>query len=427
MAGSLLLYLFTGCTSAKRFKSASFIGEDNTLVDMELFGAELIPGETHQRGGDLWDLSASAQNQLIQILDEHYPDKQQFISSLGRRYPVDDEYATAGLINKDLKMVFTISKERDYELLNDASGRFSPADRIEYLKFSLEIPEEYNLRFSRWNRFATEYGELEIADVSFSRSLNLDMDLNLENLADFSGKSDLSRNEQQEVRSRFLKLNGSLSDRRIEIEEEGTREIDLTGNVIADVSLEFSGFPERIAIPLFKTEPGNRIYPAELASIEFKEVLVPRMEEAPDTIMARLEMNYIYRHVQKGWKTYPEWDDRVEYYSGKVEKELPLFTKRDYLPLLYGIGTDHPDREFIKIGNPDGEVCPLQLKDYSVASRFLDWVLNHGEKDKADESGIDSWSYDPIRIGYYTLLFKGIELSPGLLHEIPNLKLIPVF
>jgi len=197
VAGPLIIFLFTGCTSVKRFKSADYISEDNTLVDMKLFGARLMPGESDQRGGDLWDLSASAQNQLIQILDERYPDNEQFFSSLGWEYPVEDEFTFPDFISKDLRMVFTISRERDYKALNRASGRFSPADRIEYLKFSLEIPEEYNLRFSRWNRFTTEYGELEIADVSFSRSLDLDMEVTPENLADIGGKANTGRAEEQ--------------------------------------------------------------------------------------------------------------------------------------------------------------------------------------------------------------------------------------
>ena len=75
---------------------------------------------------------------------------------------------------KELLMVFTVSRDRDYARLNDPSGRFSPADRIEYLKLTLQIPQENQLKFTRWNRYATEYGEINIADVSFSRSLELD-------------------------------------------------------------------------------------------------------------------------------------------------------------------------------------------------------------------------------------------------------------
>ncbi len=39
-------------------------------------------------------------------------------------------------------------------------------------------------------------------------------------------------------------------------------------------------------------------------------------------------MDYIYRNVVSGQKTFPEWDDRVRYYSGTVSKRVPLFTCR---------------------------------------------------------------------------------------------------
>jgi hypothetical protein len=108
----------------------------------------------------------------------------------------------------------------------------------------------------------------------------------------------------------------------------------------------------------------------------------------------------------------------VEYYSGKVEKKVALFTIQDYLPVLYGIGTDHPERELIKVRTGRGETCPLQFKDYAGASRFMDWLLNQGEKDKGD---------DPVRIGNSRLLFNESELSADQLNKIPDLKLIPVY
>ena len=41
LSGFILVFLFTGCTSVKRFKSVSYKAQDNTLVDMELFGSRL--------------------------------------------------------------------------------------------------------------------------------------------------------------------------------------------------------------------------------------------------------------------------------------------------------------------------------------------------------------------------------------------------
>ena len=415
LAVFLLLFFTTGCTSVKRYKSAIWKEQDNSLVDMELFGARLTQPGSEVSDRNLWDLSASAQTQLIQILDKRYPNNAQYISALSKQYLSDGTLSPMDLTKKDLRMVFTIKRQRDFSALNQASSRFSPADRIEYLKFSLELPSRYKLRFTHWNRYTTEYGEIEIADVSFSTSLDLDADGTIE-LTDAGGKASFSRNEQQEVRSRYLKLNGSISDQVISIEEEGTREIDLTGNVTVDVSMEFDGFPERIAIPLFLGEDQGGNSPAEVTSLRFVDVLVPRLDEAPDTLFAMLNLEYVYRHVQSGWKTFAEWDDRVEYYSGSIKKQVTLFLKEDYLPVFYCIGIDHPDRAHVKIRKETGKEYLLQFKDYTDASRVMEWL----ERLAGKNSG------EPLHIGNASLWFNGKSLTPDQITG-NAMKVMPVY
>ena len=397
---TMMLFVVDGCSSVKRYKSASWKGEDNSLVNMDLFGASLRDSPSVMQDKNLWDLSAGAQTQLIQILNERYPHNEQFMGALSNRYLSGDFTIPEDLTRMNLKMVFTISKQRDYRLLNESSSRFSQADRIEYLKFSLEIPPEYNLGFSGWNRYTTEYGEIEIADVSFSTSLDLELDGSVIE-TDAGGKSSFSRSEKQVVKARYLKLNGSLSDKTISVEEEGTREIDLTGNVIADVSLKFDGFPERIAFPQFTGEDTPLAGDVPLAGFSFADVMVPRMEEAPDTILANLTLEYVYRHVQAGGKTFVEWDDQVEYYTGKVEKQIPLFQRRDYLPGFYCIGAENNQNERLKFKDGENKECLLQFASYRDASRVVDWL----------DGQAGATSSEPLVAGRTLFLFGGNELT----------------
>ncbi|MCK5068551.1 MAG: hypothetical protein KAR16_13980 [Bacteroidales bacterium] len=413
LTGALLVLLSSGCTSVKRFKSAKYQGTDHTLVDVELFSSGLTGSEADLPDKHLWNLSASAQTRLIQALDERYPDNEQFMDALGKAYLVNEDAPVVDLTRKDLRMVFAISKERDYARLNDATGRFSPADRIEYLEISLEIPDQHHLKFTEWNRYVTEYGEIEIADVSFSRSVNLDAGGNLGE-SDLGGKFSLNRDEKQMVSERYLKLNGRISDHRVVIEEEGTREIDLTGNVTAEVSMKFGGFPEIVVIPLF-SDAGDRGGPAELTALKLVDVLVPAMENAPDTLFALLTMDYIYRHVQSGWLTYAEWDDQVEYYRGSVQKKVSLFLGQDYLPPFYCIGSDQEGKEALKYRkNPQREYL-LQFRDYRDASRFLEWLQNPlREQNK------------PVFIGSNELLYRGDPITPDRVLG-DQLKVMPVY
>jgi len=412
---TMMFLIVGGCSSVKRYKSASWKGEDNSLVNMDLFGASLRDSPSIMQDKNLWDLSAGAQTQLIQILNERYPHNEQFMGALSNRYLSEDFTLPEDLTRKNLKMVFTISKHRDYRLLNESSSRFSPADRIEYLKFSLEIPPEYNLGFSGWNRYTTEYGEIEIADVSFSTSLDLDLDGSVSG-TDAGGKTSFSRSEQQEVKSRYLKLNGSISNKTISVEEEGTREIDLTGNVIADVSLEFDGFPERIAFPQFAGEETPLAGDVPLTGFSFADVMVPRMEEAPDTILANLTLEYVYRHVQAGGKTFVEWDDQVEYYTGELVKQIPLFQRRDYLPGFYCIAAENNQNERLKFTNGEDKEYLLQFASYRDASRVVNWI-------DGLEGAITS---DPLIVGKETILFEGKALTRGQAAE-GKWKVIPVY
>ncbi len=413
LAAGALLFIHSGCTSVKRFSKATYRGTDNSLVDMELFSASLEEVAAETGASTLWDLSAGAQTQYVQILDKRYPENGPFIQAIGRTYPEMWTLPVEGLTEKKLRMIFTIRKKRDYAAINDASARFSPADRIEYLRFRLTLPESDHLRFTQWNRFATEYGEIEIADISFSRNLQLEGEATVGEM-DAGTRGIVGRNEQQELRSRYLKLNGSMGDRWIEIEEEGTRETDLTGNVLADVMLRFEGFPEKLASPVFQPAGEALSGDPQVKGLVINEILVPRMEDAPDTLQALLQVEYIYRHVQSGWKTFQEWDDRVEYYSGRLEKEINLFTRDGYVPALFCIGSEPVQRRAVRIRNRAGHEYPLQFGSYQEAARFRDWLFTLEGN-------------EPVVCSGYTLLYgedplRGEDLTGGA-----GLKVMPVY
>jgi hypothetical protein len=195
-----------------------------------------------------------------------------------------------------------------------------------------------------------------------------------------------------------MKLNGSISDKLISIEEEGTREIDLTGNVIADVALEFDAFPERMLVPVFSGDGKTK---GTLSSFRFVDVMVPRMEEKSDTIHALLKLEYVYRHVQAGSNTFAEWDDQVEYYTGTVQKQIPLFLKEDYLPGFYCIEDRNERNELLKISQGNNRVYLLQFLSYQDAFRVLEWLEDR-----------DGGANDvPLLVGNSKLLFKGEALS----------------
>jgi len=412
ITGSLLLFIITGCTTVRRFRTADYKGVDNSLVDVTLFNSRLSGEPIMTQEKNLWTLSANAQTRMVQILDERFPGNEEFLDVLSGNFN-SNEVPSQDLTQKDLRMVFSIEKNRDYSKLNEAAGRFSPADRNEYLKISLEIPESYHLRFLEWNRYETVYGEIDLADVSFTRNMELSVDGSTAGV-DLGYDATIGRNEKQAVRKRYLKMNGNLNEHKLEFESEGTRETDLTGNVIADISLAFAGFPEIVVVPVFSDTilNGKRV---DFVALRFVDVVVPAMEGAPDTIYANLSLDYTFRHAAGGWKTYAEWDDRVEYYQGHVSKMVPLFLKKDYLPTLFCIGTEQGEKTCLKFRKSQGKEYLLQFRVQHEASRFLEWLQSPSRSQT-----------DPVFIGENTLLYKGAPVTPGEIVK-NQLKVLTVY
>jgi hypothetical protein len=421
------IIIFFSCTSLKRYSSTQPSAADNELASIDLFGFRLSEAKQEDGNKTLWDLSADAQSQFIKILNTRYPDNEQFLKAMSFKYmeeeapPLPYDY-----ISKDLRLVFSISKQRNYGKKDNISiAELSPADRIEYLKITLRIPDEFGVRFTGWNMFTTEYGSIDIADVSFSRSLELDASgLLLTNKKaagrelSAGGKSSASRKEDQEIKYRYLKLNGRINKNEIEMEEEGTREIDLTGNITADLSLEFEKFPEMITdFSSLKDSSGRFNKPKKLI-IQHSYALVPRLENVKDTLFAELKMDYVFRNVISGQKTFPEWDDRVKYYYGSVSKTIPLFTPGDYVPDFYSIGTDRNSdgKDFIKIQSPGNKEYNLVFRTYRDAVAFHEWLSDYFYMAENRNKYPD--------IGGYRLKFRDMDLVNEMFED---LSIIPFY
>jgi len=229
--------IMISCTTAKRYRSLMPLKTENTLAAIDLSGFRLIDSKPSPGTKSLWDLSAEAQSHYIRILNTRYPDNGRFREAISYTYSGDrQEVQPDDYVSKDLRLVFSVSRNHDYYNPGQTGGiTLTPADRIEYLKISLELPGKSPLSFTGWNMYATEYGSIEIADITFSRSIDIDAspvispgkgDLNGKLTAGL--KTSTSRKEAQSLRYRYLKLNGRIGNKLLEMEEEGTREIDLT-------------------------------------------------------------------------------------------------------------------------------------------------------------------------------------------------------
>lgn len=377
------------------------------MVEVELFSALLESPDPLERKKSLWDLEAGAQTRLIQILDARYPANEGFQRALKRSYIQEAEGPGRDHLATNLRMVFSVSKHRDYVQLGQSRGRYSPADRIEYLRIGLQLPPGAHVHFTGWNRYATEYATLDIGEVSFSRSIDLDAQAESP-IAEGGMRIQTGKKEDQAIRSRHMALNGKLSPTRLELEEEGNMAADLAGNILADVAVEFDAYPEKITVPVFRDESGTGF--PELIRLDFTDLMIPRMEDAPGTLFATLDYEFIYRHVESGWKTYQEFDDRVAYFRGKGTREVPLMRKPDYTPLIYGIvttsdpGIEPAAQKYLRVQVAGGTEYPLRFADLDDAGKFNNWLY-------LTSSGQAGGPAGPVEIGDSRILLGDQPLT----------------
>jgi len=297
----------------------------------------------------------------------------------------DDDSGIADYISKDVQMVFTIARTLSFDQLGQPNTKFSPADRLENIDFTLTIPKETPLHFTKWNKYVTQYGTIDIGDVSFSQSLSVSAGIGDTAVAGIGAQGGLSRTESQHLKYRYVQLNGTLDDKNLHVTEQGQREIDLTGNVIANVSYKFDPFLMQLFSISSLQDDDGKYNPTTKLTLKASEANIPDLSNIPDKITGTLVLKYTYRHVKNnsGIKTFYEWDDRVEYYTGTYQKDVVLFEKKDFLPSFFFVGKIGQDavamasRSRLKLVNPGGKSYLLLFPTPSQARAFCDWLVNY--------------------------------------------------
>jgi hypothetical protein len=430
----VLIVITAGCSTLGRYRCQKKPGENDNLVNIGAFGFRLSDQKKSDGSKTIWDLNADAQSQLLKILNTRYSGNEDFLNSINFKYLKEDQPAAdKDYTSKDLKMVLSVSKSRlpVADIPNENKRLFSVADRIEYLRIKLTLSSPY-LIFTGWNLFTTEYGTVDIASVTNTREFELTTNPTAtiqtgSEKADSkttesstTGKANFSRKEEQALKYRYLKLNGQLNDSMIVLEEEGTREIDLAGNIIADISMKFRAQPCMLSrIIGLNTDSAGKYNPPEKLTVENTLVLVPLIDTVLKQIDAEMEMDYVYRKVLGGRRTFQEWDDRIKYYTGHVSQKVALLKDKDYVPGFYGIGSITGNKkEFILVRSPKLDTIPLIFNSYDEAVSFREWLLNHPVSEKTQ---------DQVILGKSVLIFKNRSLKHHNLAGGEELGVMPVF
>jgi hypothetical protein len=430
---SALLLLLAACTTVKRYASieptiqekpfplydtGKNLDESALKVVMTLSDYKIEPNDEKPTFKTLWDLQGQGQKALLESLNHRYTKVDKFTGSLNNKYLKSDDKIdpVLDLTKRNVKFVFTIRRWRPYGGLGNGDNGFSLADRIEYLRYSLTL-DDPSFYFVNWNKYSTEYGSINIADVSYQQSLSLTASAGDSALLGASATGSASKTENQHLQYRYIQLNGTLKKDKIEFESEGTRETDLSGNVVADVAMKFKCTEHKIFFFQDYSDNDTLKKPKEL-DLTVVTAKVPSAQ-ANKILTGVLDYTYSYRHVLKRAKTIYEWDDKVQYYTGRVIKKVNILLPEDILPNFYAImpvnspiDTDNLRLKIVDSSQArDFLTTDLVFPDPESASDFLDWLTKYPTAKKDQDQKI-------VFANHMQLFWNGHFLTRGVVDSL---------
>ena len=201
--------------------------------------------------------------------------------------------------------------------------------------------------------------------------------------AGLNAKLSGSRSFYEEVglRQRYITLSAYIADKKMHFYQEGIAGIDVSGNVVASVSMEFRGnITDLTAVEFSNLFTAGTATAASKIKTNHVQYSFPAFTE-PVTLTISYEG--IVRKVTDGHRTISEADDDIEREKGKVDngEKLVLIPKEEFTPMLWYIclgSNSGRCAETLEINGPvnSPELIngPLYFSSYENGLEFLQWL-----------------------------------------------------
>lgn len=388
----IVLLIFSGCgTTLKRHKSLSESQTNNDLVKISMLSTSFAETSQTSSFKTVFDLSDKGQSVILsnrnneqstEILNQKFQQQQQ-----GKPKTID-------LTTKNVRITFSISRDVSFDKKN-----FNAFDRIENLKYKFELSPTATtngIKFSKWNKYTTEYGTLDIGTLEYNQGFTANLDVTGEVGTNYSSKSTQkidennstensttlgpkvsatgklgytqSQKENQTIKQRFIQLTGEFNNKSFSIHQQGNREAELAGNVSIELTINLP--KDEMLIASF----GN-LFDSKLNRKEAKDVslnliryYIPDVSKINEGIKGKLNYDFAVRHIIRGTKTFAEFDDRVRYVTGKNELDNVVLFEKDDLTTTYYLTIDDKPLQINK-------ETTVQFLDFTDALELKTWLF----------------------------------------------------
>ena len=408
----LILFLFffqivCSQSTLKRYKKIIPSKVDNDIVTMTVVSNKITAPTTSSSEvvhKTIFDLSTNGQQSVLNTRNLDEVEK-----LLNKKYQ-ETEKEKKSYIESNLstiRLTFSIGRNVDYKLIDD---QFNAYDRIEFLQYSFKLDPKFNeVTFDKWNKYNTEYGSLDIGSIEYNRTFTGNIDANygveastnsksINNSEDENGNKITteqnnnskasagitgklgytnSKKENQNIKNRYVQLSGILKKDEFEIIQQGNREIDLAGNVSIEMTVKLP--IEDIYFCNFKNLFNEEDLPSPITSVKMSVKLnrIPDRNILKNGLFGTLNYNYAVRHIVKNANTIFEYDDKIQFITGKVSKaNVTILSNEDVTTPIYFLSfkIDNQDKslQFFNGVNP----MTIHFKSYLEAKDFRTWLIN---------------------------------------------------
>lgn len=343
----------------------------------------------------IFDLSPKGQSQLIQALSRQDSSSSSLISSLSSPLQPDKK-----VTNFEILDYTKIDKRFIVSIRNNS---YWPANRIAKIKINLEIIPDSTLVFSGCDKLATEFESIDLGKLNYSRNNSFEVSGNgsignnseLTTTGSNSSKTIGSNaglgidgtastnntfSEEVALKQRYVVLNAALDEKNLSLYQESISGIDLTGNIIADVSLQAKNIKALTTHSFSGIFKKNDLNDAGSLIVSEKVIMMPNFDS--DTVLLKLSYKTDFREVRirrffKGHKTISESDDKVNIYRWNVDTaQIVLLPINDIKPKIWSLSSKDGSQT-VRIENPaSSDKGDLLFSSYKDAQEFLFWLKN---------------------------------------------------
>ena len=319
----------------KRYHSiggAVEMNDDKAVADVSFFVSSYSDNISKDSIITIFNLKGEGQAALIQAFKENNDKShQQLTDLLNKQFQKSDDPGFIDIRHKKMTIVFSVFQKDFYAQIKKL---LSAGDRLENIRISLTL-ENNNAKvvnFESWDKFVTQYGQFNIAGLTFSRAteVNVSPSLTIGGVTASAGSYDNKGTYQEtdSLQKRYIVTTGYLDNSALTIEQSGTPQVDLKGNTSISLAVffPFTSTTTYVSFDELVKENGQFQKPDKV-KMNLLLVNIPQLQK---DVTAKVKMDYTLRHIIKGDTTFNESDDDVIYYYGHTKDyRIESFIKKD--------------------------------------------------------------------------------------------------